>query len=157
VSSRRPEKVVGLHFMNPVPVMRGIELVVTIVSSDETVKAATAFGESLGKTVFVAKDAPGFIANRLLIPYLLDAMRMLESGFATKEDIDRGIVLSLNHPMGPLTLADFVGLDTIYFIANAMYDEFKDPKCAPPVLLRKMVAAGQFGRKSGKGFYDYTK
>ena len=121
----------------------------------DTLKAAESFGKTVGKTVFTAKDAPGFIVNRLLMPYMLEAMRILEAGFATKEDIDQGIVLGLNYPMGPFTLADYVGLDTIYFVCNAIYDEFKDPRYAPPPLLRKMVTAGQFGRKSGIGFYDY--
>jgi len=153
--TKKPENVLGMHFFNPVPVMKGLELVRTILTTEEVVKAADKFGKAVGKTVFVAKDAPGFIVNRLLIPYLLDAIRLLEAGFATREDIDNGIVLGLNHPMGPLTLADYVGLDTLYFIANAMYDEFKQPACAAPPLLRKMITAGQFGRKTGKGFYDY--
>ncbi|HEX75986.1 MAG TPA: 3-hydroxybutyryl-CoA dehydrogenase [Dehalococcoidia bacterium] len=153
--TKKPDKVLGMHFFNPVPVMRGLELVKTILTSDETLKAADSFGKSIGKTVFTAQDAPGFITNRLFIPFALDAIRLLEAGFATKEDIDQAIVLGLNHPMGPLTLSDYVGLDTTYFIAEAMYEEFKDPRYAPPPLLKKMVTAGQFGRKSGKGFYDY--
>jgi len=157
MATKRPEKVIGMHFFNPVPVMRLVEIVKTILSSDETISAAKAFSESLGKAVIFAKDAPGFIVNRLLIPYLLDAIRMLEAGIATREDIDQGMGLGCNHPMGPLTLLDFVGLDTTYFIACAMYEEFKDPLFAPPSLLKKMVTAGKLGRKSGKGFYEYKK
>ena len=153
--TKRPDKVLGTHFFNPVPVMKALELVRTILTGEDTLKAAESFGKTVGKTVFTAKDAPGFIVNRLLMPYMLEAMRILEAGFATKEDIDQGIVLGLNYPMGPFTLADYVGLDTIYFVCNAIYDEFKDPRYAPPPLLRKMVTAGQFGRKSGIGFYDY--
>ena len=137
------------------PVMRLLELVKTIATSDETLNAARTFGESVGKTVVTAPDIPGFIVNRLLVPFLLEAVRLVESGMATKEDIDQAIVLGLNHPMGPLKLSDFVGLDTAYFISSAMYEDLKDPRFAPPILLRKMVAAGQFGRKSRKGFYDY--
>jgi len=155
MATKRPEKVLGLHFFNPVPVMRPVELIRTIISGDEAVNTAKAFGESLGKVVVFAKDTPGFIVNRLLIPYLLNAIRMLESGIATKEDIDQAVVLGLNYPMGPLTLLDFVGLDTTYFIAESMYNELKDPAFAPPLLLKKMVAAGWLGRKTGKGFYDY--
>lgn len=156
VTNRRPQ-VLGMHFFNPVPVMPLIELVRGLETSDETLATARAFGESLGKEIIVAKDTPGFIVNLLLIPYLLDAVRWLEAGLATKEDIDKGIKLGLNHPMGPFTLLDFVGLDTTLFIADAMYEEFRDPRYAAPPLLRRMVAAGYLGRKSGKGFYDYTK
>lgn len=156
-ATKRPDKVLGMHFFNPVPVMRLLELVTTIVSSQEALKTAKAFGESLGKTVIIAKDVPGFIVNRILSPMTLEAMRVLESGLATKEDIDSGMVLGCNHPMGPLTLADFVGLDTLYFITEAMYEELKDPKFAAPLILKRMVTAGHLGRKSGKGFYDYTK
>lgn len=155
MATKRPGQVLGMHFFNPVPIMRPVELVRTITTSEETLNTAKAFSQSLGKTMVVAQDTPGFIVNRLLIPYLLDAIRMLEAGVATREDIDQGIALGLNHPMGPLTLSDFIGLDTIYFIANAMYDEFKDPKYAAPPLLRKMIVAGHFGRKTRKGFYDY--
>jgi 3-hydroxybutyryl-CoA dehydrogenase len=155
MSTNRPGKVLGMHFFNPVPVMRPVELVKTILTSEETLDTAKEVGKSLGKEVVIAQDTPGFIVNRLLIPYLLDAMRMLETGIATREDIDQGIVLGLNHPMGPLTLSDFVGLDTTLFIADAMYEEFKNPAFAAPPLLRKMILAGWFGRKSGKGFYDY--
>jgi 3-hydroxybutyryl-CoA dehydrogenase len=155
--TRRPDKVLGLHFFNPVPVMPLLEMVRTFLTSAETYQAARKFGEGLGKQVIVSKDAPGFIVNALLIPYLLDAVRMYENGFATKEDIDTGIRLGLNHPMGPLTLLDFVGLDTTLFIADEMYKELKDPRFAAPALLRRMVTAGYMGRKSGKGFYDYAR
>lgn len=153
--TKRPDKVLGMHFFNPVPIMRLLELVRTIVTSEETLNTAKAFGQTLGKAIVIAQDAPGFIVNRLLIPYMLDSIRMLEAGYATKEDIDQAMKLGLNFPMGPFELGDLVGLDTTYFIACAMYDEFKDPKFAPPVLLKKMVAAGYLGRKTGKGFYDY--
>jgi 3-hydroxybutyryl-CoA dehydrogenase len=151
----RPELVVGMHFMNPVPVMPVVEIVRGLGTSDQTLQTARAFAESLGKKVVVAKDAPGFIVNRLLVPYLLDAVRVFEQGLATKEDIDTAVTLSLNYPMGPLTLLDFVGLDTTYYIAEAMFQETKDPRWAPPVMLKQMVSAGWLGRKSGRGFYDY--
>lgn len=155
--TRRGDKILGLHFFNPVPVMPLLEIVRTILTSEETLTIAKQFGASLGKTMVVAKDAPGFIVNLLLIPYALDAVRALENGVASKEDIDTAIKLGLNHPMGPLTLLDFVGLDTTLFIADAMYQEFKDPRYAAPPLLRRMVLAGHLGRKSGQGFYDYGK
>jgi 3-hydroxybutyryl-CoA dehydrogenase len=153
--TRRGDKVLGIHFFNPVPVMPLIEFVRTILTSDETMDAARQFGASLGKTMVTAKDTPGFIVNRLLVPYLLDAVRIYDDGLASREDIDTAIKLGLNHPMGPLTLLDFVGLDTTLFIADAMFEEYKDPRYAAPPLLRRMVLAGQLGRKSGKGFYDY--
>lgn len=155
--TRRPDKVLGLHFFNPVPVMPLLEIVRTFLTSEETYQTARRWGEGLGKTIIVAKDTPGFIVNALLVPYLLDAVRMYENGLATKEDIDTGIKLGLNHPMGPLTLLDFVGLDTTLFIADEMFKETKDPRFAAPTLLRRMVTAGYLGRKSGKGFYDYSK
>jgi len=155
MSTKRPDHVIGMHFFNPVPVMKLVEIVKTIVSSDETVNTGRSFAETLEKTVILAQDSPGFIVNRLLMPYLLGAVRMLEAGVASKEDIDQGMVLGCNHPMGPLTLLDYIGLDTSYFIACAMYEEFKDPLYAPPILVKKMVAAGHLGRKSGKGFFDY--
>ena len=151
----RPEQVLGMHFFNPVPVMRLLELVKTILTADETLATARQFGEAVGKTVAVSPDIPAFVVDQLANPFLLDAIRMVENGVATAEDIDTGIRLGLNHPMGPLALADLVGLDTILFIANALYDELKDPKFAPPTLLKKMVAAGWLGRKTGKGFYEY--
>lgn len=157
MSTKRPDKVLGMHFFNPVPVMRPVEIVKTILTSDESLNAAKAVAKMLGKEAIVAQDTPGFVVNRLLIPYLLDAIRLYESGVATREDIDNGMVLGCNHPMGPLTLSDFVGLDTLLFIADAMYDEFKNPAFGAPPVLRKMVLAGWFGRKSGKGFYDYKK
>ena len=151
----RPDRVAGMHFMNPVPVMPLVELVRGLATSDEAMQTARTFAESLGKRVVVAKDSPGFIVNRLLVPYLLDAARVLEQGLATKEDIDTAVTLGLNHPMGPFTLLDFVGIDTTYYIAEAMFQETKDPRWAPPVLLKQMVTAGWWGRKSGRGFYEY--
>jgi len=157
MATGRPDRVLGLHFMNPVPVMKLLEIVKTIATGDETLETGKSFGKSLGKTIVIAQDTPGFIVNRLLIPYLLNAISMLDTSVATKEDIDAGINLGLNHPMGPLTLADLIGNDTVLFIANALYDEFKEPQYAPPSLLRKMVTAGWLGRKAGKGFYEYNK
>jgi len=151
----RADRVVGMHFFNPVPVMTLVELVRGLATSDETLETARAFAASVGKTVVVAKDYPGFIVNLLLVPYLLDAVRALELGVASPEDIDTAITLGLNHPMGPLTLLDFVGLDTTYYIAEAMYAEFREPRYAPPPLLKQMVLAGRIGRKSGRGFYEY--
>jgi 3-hydroxybutyryl-CoA dehydrogenase len=156
-ATSRPDKVVGMHFFNPVPVMSRLEWVRGILTSDETLATAREIGERMGKTPVVAKDSPGFIVNRLLIPFLLDAIRMYESGLATKEDIDTGVKLGLNHPMGPLTLADFVGLDTTLCVADVLYEEYGDPNFKAPPLLRQMVAAGLLGRKSGRGFYDWRK
>jgi 3-hydroxybutyryl-CoA dehydrogenase len=156
-ATERPDKVLGLHFMQPVPVMPLLEMVRTFLTSEETFQSAKAFGESLGKTIVVSKDTPGFIVNLLLIPYLLQAVEALERGVATKEDFDTAIKLGLNHPMGPFTLLDFVGLDTTLFVADAVFGETKDPRFAAPPLLRRMVSAGYLGRKSGKGFYDYSK
>ncbi len=155
MATSRPKAVLGMHFFNPVPMMKLLEIVRTIATSSETLETCRRFGESIGKKVIVAQDSPGFIVNRLLIPFILNAIRMMDCGIATKEDIDTGINLGLNHPMGPLTLADLIGLDTLYFIANATYAELKDPQYAPPPLLGKMVTAGWLGRKTGKGFYDY--
>jgi 3-hydroxybutyryl-CoA dehydrogenase len=155
MATKRPSQVVGMHFFNPVPVMKLVEIVRTIISSEEAINTAKDFASSLGKKSILAKDTPGFIVNRLLTPFLTNAIQALESGVATKEDIDQGAALGLNHPMGPFTLMDFIGLDTLYYIACSMYDEFKDPSFAPPTLLKKMVTAGHLGRKSGKGFYDY--
>jgi 3-hydroxybutyryl-CoA dehydrogenase len=154
-ATQRPDKVVGLHFFNPVPVMPLIEIVRGLLTSEETTDMVRALGTTLKKEIVIAKDNPGFIVNLLLVPYLFDAIRALENGVATKEDIDTGIKLGLNHPMGPFTLADFVGLDTCLFIGDAMYQEFKDARYAAPPLLRRMVTAGLLGRKSGRGFYTY--
>lgn len=153
--TRRAERFLGLHFFNPVPVMKPVEMVRGLRTSEETLTAARAFCERLGKTVVACKDYPGFIVNLLLVPYLLDAIRALELGVASKEDIDQAVQLGLNHPMGPLTLLDFVGIDTTYYIAEAMFQEFKDPRYAAPPLMRKMVLAGLHGRKTGRGFYEY--
>ncbi len=155
MATKRPEKVAGIHFFNPPSLMKLVELVITIVTSNETIDTIKAFGQSIGKTVVLAKDAPGFIVNRLFVPYLLDSIRMLEANYATKEDIDQAAKLGLNYPMGPLELSDLIGLDTLHFVASVMYEEYKDPKFVSPVLLKKMVAAGQLGRKTGKGFYEY--
>ncbi len=155
MTTRRPEKVLGMHFFNPPPIMKLLEVSRTIATSEEALETARSFGRSLGKTVITAPDSPGFIVNRLMVPQVMNAIRMLESGVAIREDIDNGMMLGLNHPIGPLALADLVGLDTFYYIASAMYDEFKDPQFAPPILLEKMVTAGWFGRKTGKGFFDY--
>ena len=157
MATKRPESVVGIHFFNPVPLMKGVELVCTILTSFQTLEAARQFSVSLGKETWVAKDAPGFLSTRLLAPYLIDAIRLLENGFAKKEDIDSCCVLSFNYPMGPLTLSDLIGLDVLLNIANGLYESFKDPKFAAPILLEKMVKAGQLGRKTGKGFYDYSR
>jgi len=155
--TNRPDKVLGLHFWNPAPLMKLLEVVKTVATSDETLETGKSFGESLGKTIIVAPDIPGFIVNRLQIPFRLDAIRMLEAGIATKEDIDAGVTLGLGHPMGQFVLQDLVGLDVTYAVANALYEETKDPKFAPPTLMKKMIAAGWLGRKTGKGFYEYNK
>jgi len=155
MATRKPDKVLGLHFFNPVPVMKLLEIVKTITTSDDTLKIGREFGESLGKTIVIAKDTPGFIVNILLTPFMNNAVRMLEAGVATKEDIDAAINLGLNHPMGPLTLIDLIGIDTFLLVIDAEYEEFKDPQYAASPLLRKMVAAGWLGRKTGKGFYEY--
>ena len=155
--TKRPEKVLGCHFFNPVPVMKLLELVKTITTSKATIDVAVEWGKSLGKTVIVAPDRPGFIVNRAYMPYVVESIEMLENGVASKEDIDTGMQLGLNYPMGPFTLADLAGLDTILFVLDAMYAETRSPKFVAPVLLRKMVTAGHLGRKTGKGFYDYNK
>jgi len=154
-ATSRPDKVLGMHFFNPVPVMGLIELVRAISTSDDTMAFGRAFGVVLGKTTVESRDRAGFIVNALLIPYLNGAIRMLEDGFATREDIDTAVHLGLNHPMGPLQLIDLIGLDTHLFIANVLFEEFKEPTYAPPPLLRRMVTAGRLGRKVGRGFYDY--
>jgi 3-hydroxybutyryl-CoA dehydrogenase len=151
----RPDKVLGLHFFNPAPVMKLVEVIKTIATSDETLGIGIEFVKSLEKTAVIAHDTPGFIVNRLLAPFLLNAVRMLEAGVATREDIDAAINLSLNHPVGPLRLLDLIGIDSVFFGASAIYEELKDPQYAPPTLMRKMVAAGWLGRKTGKGFYEY--
>lgn len=155
--TRKPDKVLGMHFFNPVPVMALLEIVRSFLTSAETLATSRALGEALGKKIIVAQDYPGFIVNALYIPYQLDAIRFFQNGMASREDIDTGMQLGMNHPMGPLTLADFVGLDTILFVADEMYAETKDPRYAAPPLLRRMVVAGHLGRKSGKGFYEYGK
>jgi 3-hydroxybutyryl-CoA dehydrogenase len=155
-ATERPDRVVGIHWFNPVPVMGLVEIVSSITTSDETVEFARAFGAMLGKTTVLSRDRAGFIVNTLLIPYLNDAIRMLEDGFATREDIDTAIHLGLNHPMGPLRLADLIGLDTCLQISNVLYEEFRDARFAPPPLLKRMVTAGHLGRKTAKGFFDYV-
>lgn len=154
-ATKRLDKVLGLHFFNPAPVMKLLEVVATIATSDETLRIGKEFGESLGKTAVITKDTPGFIVNRLLTPFTLNAIRMLEAGIATRDDIDNAVRLGLGHPMGPLQLADLVGLDTIYHSANMRYEELKDPQYAPSPLLKRMVMANWLGRKTGKGFYEY--
>jgi 3-hydroxybutyryl-CoA dehydrogenase len=153
--TKRPDKVLGMHFFNPPPVMKLLELVRSLATSEETLSFARGVGERLGKTTVLAKDRAGFIVNMLLIPYLNGAIRMLEQGFAAREDIDVAVELGLRHPMGPLSLLDFIGLDTALHVADVLYEEFKHPDYAPPALLKRMVAMGYLGRKSGKGFYEY--
>jgi 3-hydroxybutyryl-CoA dehydrogenase len=155
VVTKQPDKVLGMHFFNPVPVMKLLEIVRTIATSEETLDVGKSFGQSLGKTIIIAQDSPGFIVNRLMAPQILNAIRMLESGIATKEDIDTGMTLGLNYPMGPLALADLIGLDTLLFIVNSIYDELKDAQYAAPAMLKELVSAGWLGRKTGKGFYEY--
>jgi 3-hydroxybutyryl-CoA dehydrogenase len=154
-ATRRPERFIGLHFFSPVPIMKLVEVIRGLATSDETYEGVFAFGRSVGKDPVTAPDRPGFIANRLLIPYLLDAIRAHEEGVGTIEDIDKTMSLGCGYPMGPFTLLDFVGLDTTCYIAGIMYDEFKDPRYAPPPLLKRMVLAGRHGRKTGRGFYTY--
>jgi len=155
IATKRPEKVLGLHFFNPAPVMKLLEIVKTIATSDETVDVSQKFGQALGKTTVIAQDAPGFIVNRLWLPFLLHCIRLYEEGVASREDIDNAIMLGLNYPMGPLTLADMVGIDVVKFVSDALYEQLKDPRYITPTLVDKMVAAGWLGRKTGKGFYDY--
>jgi 3-hydroxybutyryl-CoA dehydrogenase len=154
-ATRRPDRFGGLHFFNPVPLMKLVEVIRALTTSDETYQAVFAFVQSLGKEPITAPDRPGFIVNRLLVPYLLDAIRAYENGLGTLEDIDKGMKLGCGYPMGPFTLLDFVGLDTTYYIANIMFEEFREPAYAPPPLLKRMVLAGRLGRKSGQGFYKY--
>jgi len=152
----RPDRVVGLHFFSPVPVMKLVEVVRTIVTSDEAFNSAYAFAERLGKQPIVAQDNSGFVVNLLLVPYLLDAIRQLERGIASVEDIDRAMTLGLGHPLGPLALCDFVGIDTVYRISEIMFDEYRESRYAPPPLLKRIVAMGRFGKKTGQGFYDWS-
>lgn len=153
--TKRPNRVAGLHFFNPVPIMKLVEVVKTIATTQDVIDALFDFSRKLGKEPILAQDTPGFVVNRLLIPYLIYAIRCYEGGLASREDIDKGMRLGCGYPMGPLELLDFVGLDTTYYIAEIMFDEFKDPIMAAPPLLKRMVLAGRLGRKSGKGFYDY--
>ena len=155
-ASGRPDRMLGLHFFNPVPSMKLVEVVRTITTSEETEQRAIEFVRALGKEPIRAKDSSGFVVNLLLIPYMLDAINALESNVASVEDIDKGMQLGAGHPMGPFTLLDFVGLDTAYKIAEIMFDEYRDQRYAPPPLLKRMVLAGMLGKKSGKGFYDYS-
>jgi len=154
--SGRPDRLVGLHFFNPVPLMRLVEVVRTVTTSDATFERAEAFVRQIGKQPIAARDQSGFIVNRLLIPYMLDAIRALENGVGSIADIDAGMQLGAGHPMGPFTLLDFVGLDTVERVAEVMFDEYREPRFAPPPLLRRLVRAGRFGRKSGRGFYDHS-
>jgi 3-hydroxybutyryl-CoA dehydrogenase len=152
----RPERVLGLHFFSPVPVMKLVEVVVALDTSDDVVAAAREFVERIGKTAIETKDRSGFIVNLLLVPYLMAAVRMYEEGFATREAIDEGMRLGCGHPMGPLTLCDFIGLDVLYSVCDSLYEEFKRPEYAPPPLLTRMLASGRLGRKAGRGFYEYA-
>ncbi len=155
--TKRRDRFVGLHFFNPVPVMKLVEVVKTLDTSEETFNTAFEFAKAVGKSPVKAKDTPGFIVNVLLIPYLLDAIRQYENGLASREDIDNGMMLGCGHPMGPLTLTDFIGLDTTLYIADIFFEEFKDSRYAAPPLLRRMVNAGYLGKKTGRGFYEYIK
>ena len=158
IATERPEQVIGIHFFNPVPVLRLVELVTSLLTSQETVDSAYRFAtDVLGKRVIRSQDRAGFVVNALLIPYILSAIRMMESGFATADDIDTGMVEGCNHPMGPLHLADLIGLDTTQAVAQSLYEEFKEPLYAPPPMLSRMVEAGLLGRKTGRGFYDYQR
>jgi 3-hydroxybutyryl-CoA dehydrogenase len=153
--TKRPDRFAGLHFFNPVPLMKLVEVIRGLTTSNATYETVFAFAESLGKEPITAPDKPGFIVNRLLVPYLLDAIRAHENGLGSIEDIDKGMKLGTGYPMGPFTLLDYVGLDTTYFIANIMFDEYREPAYAPPPLLKRMVLAGRLGKKSGQGFYKY--
>jgi 3-hydroxybutyryl-CoA dehydrogenase len=155
-STTRPDRFGGLHFFNPVPLMKLVEVIRGLSTTEPTYLALFAFAQSLGKEPITAPDRPGFIVNRLLVPYLLDAIRAYENGLGTLDDIDKGMKLGCGYPMGPFTLLDFVGLDTTYYIANIMFEEFREPAYAPPPLLKRMVLAGRVGKKVGKGFYDYV-
>ncbi|HTT93907.1 MAG TPA: 3-hydroxybutyryl-CoA dehydrogenase [Solirubrobacterales bacterium] len=153
----RPDRVLGLHFFSPVPVMRLVEIVVALDTSEETVAVAQDFAARIGKRAIITKDRSGFVVNMLLVPYLMAAVRMYEEGFATAADIDEGMKLGCGHPMGPLTLADFIGLDVLYAIGDSLYEEFKQTEYAPPPLIKRMVASGRIGRKAGRGFYEYRR
>jgi 3-hydroxybutyryl-CoA dehydrogenase len=153
--TNRGDRVLGTHFFYPVPIMRLVELVRTILTADRTMSIAEEFAASLGKETIVAKDRPGYVNTRLVIPFLLDAVRVYEEGLSSREDIDTALFLGMNHPMGPLTLIDFFGLDTLLFISDGLYEEFKDHRFAAPTLLRRMVTLGHLGRKTGRGFYEY--
>ena len=155
--TKRPDRVLGLHFFNPVPLMKLVEIIRALTTSDASFQKAQEYVTQIGKTPVLCQDTPGFVVNRLLVPYLLDAVRVYESGIASKEDIDNGMKLGCGYPMGPLTLLDFVGLDTTYYIANIMFEEFREPRFAAPPLLKRMVLAGHLGRKSGRGFYEYPR
>ena len=155
-TTKRPDRFAGLHFFNPVPIMKLVEVIRGLATTDATYRAVFDFASSLGKEPITAPDRPGFIVNRLLVPYLLDAIREYESGLGTLEDIDKGMKLGTGYPMGPFTLLDYVGLDTTYYIANIMFEEYREPRFAPPPLLKRMVLAGRLGKKSGRGFYDYS-
>jgi 3-hydroxybutyryl-CoA dehydrogenase len=154
-STERPDRVLGLHFFSPVPVMKLVEIVVGIETSDESVARAEAFAAEIGKTAIRTKDRSGFIVNFLLVPYLMAAVRMYEEGFASREDIDEGMRLGCGHPMGPLALCDLVGLDVLYSVCDSLYEEFKRDEYAPPPLMKRMVVSGHLGRKTGRGFYEY--
>jgi 3-hydroxybutyryl-CoA dehydrogenase len=156
-STKRPHRFGGLHFFNPVPLMKLVEVIAALTTTAETSLALTDFARAIGKEPIAAPDRGGFIVNRLLVPYLLDAIRCLEEGLGTVEDLDNGMKLGCGHPMGPFTLLDFVGLDTTYYIANILFEEFRETRFAPPPLLKRMVLAGRLGRKSGRGFYEYGK
>ena len=156
-TTKRPDRFAGLHFFNPVPIMKLVEVIRGLATTDATYRTVFEFAQSLGKEPITAPDRPGFIVNRLLVPYLLDAIREYEAGLGTLADIDKGMKLGTGYPMGPFTLLDYVGLDTTYYIANIMFEEYREPRFAPPPLLKRMVLAGRLGKKSGRGFYDYTQ
>jgi 3-hydroxybutyryl-CoA dehydrogenase len=155
-ATRRPDRFAGLHFFSPVPLMKLVEVIRALTTSDATYRTAVEFAESIGKDPITAPDRPGFIVNRLLVPYLLDAVRAHENGLGSVEDIDKGMMLGCGHPIGPFALLDFIGLDTAYSVASIMFEQFREPAYAPPPLLRRMVLAGRLGRKSGQGFYEYS-
>ena len=156
-ATKRPDKVLGLHFFNPVPAMKLVEVVRTVTTSSDTFESVFEFAKAVGKEPISAKDSSGFVVNLLLVPYMLDAINALQANVASIEDIDKGMQLGAGHPMGPFVLIDFVGLDTLYKIAEIMFDEYRDKRYAPPPLLKRMVLAGMYGKKSGKGFYDYSQ